>query len=112
MIEQTLLVAANGGDVEDLQMYKNDLDLKRLHTQLLMLPDLIRTRNTKLSSDVPIRKVTNVRTICDVMKEVQVGKEMLSQVVRLLKIFYTIPVMTSTAERSFSGRLWHFSRFY
>ena len=66
-----------------------------------MLPDLITQRNTKNS--VPIKKVTNVRTICEIILETSVGTEMLSEVIKLLKIFYTVPTTTSTAERSFSA---------
>lgn len=54
---------------------------------------LIRVRNEKLQNNPPITKVTNIRTICSIMT----GKEILSEVVRLIKIFYTIPV---TAERA------------
>lgn len=68
-----------------------------------MLPDVIRVRNQKLQTDVPITKVTNVRTIYSVMSEISLGKEMFSEVLRLIKIFYTIPVTTSTAERAFSA---------
>ena len=49
-IEKTLLDAANGSleqVSDDLQIYKNDLDLVILQTQLHMFPDLIRSRNTK-----------------------------------------------------------------
>ena len=48
-------------------------------------------------------RVTNVRILCDIMNEVSMSKEMFSKVLRLMKIFYTIPVTTSTAERSFSA---------
>jgi len=103
----SLLDAANGtfsGELpQELQMYKNDIDLTRLKVQLQMMPDLIRTRNQLPTNLVPIKKVTNVRTICDVMNDVSVSKDMLSQVHRLLKIFYTIPVTSSTAERTFSA---------
>ena len=106
VIEKTMLAAA-GGSLEqvpdDFQIYKNDLDLARLQIQLQMLPDLIRTRNMKLSNDIPIRKVTNVRTLCEVMNEVPMSKGMFSEVLRLIKIFYTIPVTTATAERTFSA---------
>ena len=44
-----------------------------------------------------------MRTLCDIMNEVSMSKEMFSEVHKLLKIFYTIPVTTSTAERSFSA---------
>ena len=106
VIEKTMLAAA-GGSLEqvpdDFQIYKNDLDLARLQIQLQMLPDLIRTRNMKLSNDIPIRKVTNVRTLCEVMNEVPMSKGMFSEVLRLIKIFYTIPVTTATAERTISA---------
>ena len=106
VIEKTLLAAANGSPEQvsdDLHIYKNDLDLARLQTQLHMLPDLIRTKNMKLTSGVPIRRVTNVRTICGVMNEVSMSKDMFSEFLRLIKIFYTIPVTTATAERTFSA---------
>ena len=45
---------------DEFQMYKNDFDLNKQHTQLKMLPDLIRIRNTN-SSGAPIMQVTNVR---------------------------------------------------
>ena len=66
VIEKTLLTAANGSPEQvsdDLQIYNNDLDLVKLQTQLHMLPDLICTRNTKLTSVVPIRRVPNVRNL-------------------------------------------------
>ena len=68
-----------------------------------MLPDVIRVRNQKLENKLPTTKVTNVRTVCSIMAEISLGKEMLSEVVRLIKLFYTIPVTTSTAERTFSA---------
>ena len=48
---------------EELQLYKNDLDLSRLKYQLFMLPDVIRVTNQKVQNDVLITKVKNVRTI-------------------------------------------------
>ena len=87
----------------DLQLYKGDLDFARLQIQLKILPDLIEMRNKKLSSDeIPFRKVTNVRTLCDVLNQDMVtSREMFSEVRHLIRIFYTIPVTTATAERSF-----------
>ena len=68
-----------------------------------MLPDLIHTRNGKVVGAPPIVQVTNVRTLCDVMNEVSTSKEMFSEMIKLLAIFFVIPVTTSTAERSFSA---------
>lgn len=93
VVERLLLEAANGTlnvcdqIPEELQLYKSDINLERMKTQLLMLPDLIRTRNTKLDNTVPIKKVTNIVTLCDIMNEITVSKDMLSEVFRLLKIF-------------------------
>ena len=68
-----------------------------------MLPDLIETRKKKLSpGEVPISKMTNVHTLCDVLnQDMPMNGEMFSEVKHLLKIFYTIPVTTATAERSY-----------
>ena len=61
---------------------------------------LFESRNQKLENNLPITKVKNVRTL---MAETSLGKEMLLEVVRLIKLFYTIPVTTFTAERTFSA---------
>ena len=45
--------------------------------------------------------MTTVRTLCEVMNEVSMSK--FSEVLRLMKIFYTIPITTATAERTFSA---------
>ena len=82
-IEKMLLDAANGSAEQvsnDLQIYKNDLDLVRLQTQLHMLPDLIRIRNMMPTCDVPITRVTNIRTLCEVINEVSMSKVMFSEV--------------------------------
>ena len=70
VMETLFLDAVNGvqssglGELpEELKLCKNDVDLHRLKTQLSMLPDLQRTRNSKLPNTVPIERVTNVRTI-------------------------------------------------
>ena len=51
---------------------------------------LFESRNPKLENNLPITKAS-------------LGKEMLLEVVRLIKLFYTIPVTTFTAERTFSA---------
>lgn len=66
-----------------------------------MLPDPIHTRNMSAASGIPIRKVSNVITLCEIMNDMPMGKGMLSQVDRLLSIFYTIPITTSITERTF-----------
>jgi len=93
MIQKVLLNTCNGlpdsGDrpEEIQQLYQSDLDLPRLKVQLQMLPDLIRTRNIKLPNSVPIKEVINVRTLYDLINKVSMSKEMLSEVVRLIRFF-------------------------
>jgi len=91
VIERVLLDAANGtfsGELpQELQMYKNDIDLTRLKVQLQMMPDLIRTRNQLPTNLVPIKKVTNVRTICDVMNDVSGARTCCHKCIVYLKSF-------------------------
>lgn len=96
-MEKIFLDTANSkfsGDLpEDLKIYNGDSDLMRLKIQLQMLPDLIRTRNGKVVGVPPIIQVINVRTLCDIMNEVSMSKEMFSKVIKLLTIFFVIPVI-------------------
>ena len=67
--------------------------VKRLHLQLQMLPDAIKTSATK------IKKVTKINTFnCSVLNDQPGMKGLLSEVHKLLRIYYTIPVTTASAE--------------
>ena len=61
-----------------------------------MLPDAVK------QCSKGIKEVTKVRTICDVLNDYPGIKRMLSEVHKLVKIYYTVPVTTAPAERSFS----------
>ena len=99
-METILLSAANGETVsvpDDLQTtYKNDIDMAKLTTQLSMMEDMMK------NSTMKIKQVTSVRTICDILNSEPGAKKFMSAVVLLLKLYFTIPVTTATAERSFS----------
>ena len=41
------------------------------------------------------------------MNEINISKKMLSEVLKLLKIFYTIPITTSSTEQTFSALRWY-----
>ena len=84
---------------EDFAVYKKDLNMVQLHDQLQMLPNLVQTRNSLRRDQPAITKVTSVRTIANVLTEVEVGKAMLPDVAALVKIYYTLPVTTATGER-------------
>ena len=49
-----------------------------------------------------IRKVTSVRTICEAMNTNNAYKIMLSEVHKLLRLYLTVLVMSSTSEITFS----------
>ena len=64
-----------------------------------MLADMIKTS----FSSTEIKKVTTLRTIADAMNQSDIYKKMLGEIDKVLKIYFTFPVTTSTAERSFSS---------
>ncbi len=105
-VEKTLLDGCNHcqSDTtipEDLGIYANELDLQRLQIQLQMLPDLVRAYNEQTKNTT--KKVTNLRTLCDVMTAVSSSRTLLSEVSKLLHIAFTIPVTSATAEWTFSA---------
>ncbi|XP_041351225.1 uncharacterized protein LOC121370176 [Gigantopelta aegis] len=102
--ENMLLGAANGTSVEfldSIKLYTKDIDMTKLKTHLKLLPQFIQVTNED------IKHVGSMRTIASALNSSQVGKKLLSEVTSLLQIYFTIPVTTATAERSFSilGRL-------
>ena len=84
--------------VEDL--YKGDFDLDKLPIHLRMLPDVVKTHCEQTGNR--IKKVTNVRTVCQSLNECTGAKSLCSELDKLLKVFLTIPVTTATSERTFS----------
>ena len=96
-----LINSANGKPFNLTQKFKDiydkDIDMESLYLQLQMLPDAIKTSTTK------IKEVTKVHTICDVLNDQPGIKNLLIEVHKLLRIYYTIPVTTASAERSFSA---------
>ena len=84
---------------EALSSYiKGDIDQARLKIQLLMIPDMIKT-----AFDGSIKKVTTLRTLTDALNKSDIYKGMLSEVDKLLKVYFTFPVTSATAERAFSS---------
>ena len=80
-------------------VYSADIKFDTLEQQLAMLP-------TVCNVGRGIKKVTTITTITDAITSVstnEIAKSMLSEVEKLLRIYLTIPITTSTSERSFSG---------
>ena len=98
-VEEILIDAANGKEVQNppavTECYRNDLDFDRLSQQLRSLHDLCSH----------YRKVTNVDSITQALVESdnRAIRAMLSEVRKLLQLYLTVPVTSSTSERSFSA---------
>ena len=87
-IEQTILSAGNGQDVvipEAIRTVYKDLNMARLSTHLSMLPNIIKNYGEAIGT--PIKKVTNVHTVCQAMNEVPGAKRLCSELHRLLTLF-------------------------
>ena len=99
-----LMIKYSNGNFEDAvpenvsNFLKDDVDLSRLQIQLCMLPNLI-----KIVFNDSVKEVTNIRTIASAMLESEVSQKMLTEIHKLLVLYFTFPVTTSTAERSFSS---------
>ena len=94
-LELLLLNAANGERFWRLFLHTWKV---RLKIQLLMISNMIKT-----AFDGSIKKVTIMRTLTDPMNKSEIYKGMLSKVEKLLKMYFTFPVTSVTAERSFSS---------
>lgn len=106
-IEELLLGASKTTGTEEISIpdilinaYSEDINMAKLKLQLCMLPDLLKTYAN--SQNVPNLSVTSLRTISEVFHVLPLSKDMLSEIDILLRIYFTIPITTATAERSFS----------
>ncbi len=105
-IESLLLGAANGKDIPEIpkqvtEFFEKKVDPARLRIQLLMLPDAIKTAHE--GTPVTIKRVTNLRTVADTLNQSAIYKGMLGEVDKVLHAYFTFPVTSATAERSFSS---------
>ena len=100
-MESVLIKSANGENyAEELKqvkesVFKADLDYDRLEKHLGVLVDVIHQALPE------VKKVTSVRTICEAMKSPPY-RTMLSEVHKLLRLYLTMPITSSTSERAFS----------
>ena len=105
-VESLLLDAANGKGQPEIsdavsKYSKGKIDLPRLKTQLMMLPDALHTVFS--GSTIQLKKVTNVRTIADAFNRNEMVKRMFSEVDKLLRAYLAFLVTSATAARSFSS---------
>ena len=100
VLDSVLVKVANGEKPvagEELMIYlKKDINNDRFMIQISMIRDIIKT------ACLDVQEVTSLRTISDAMNQSDIYKQMLGEIHKALKLYYTCPVTTSTAERSFS----------
>ena len=105
-MEALLVNAANGEVVPEIsddtiKCFRGKIDVSRLKVQLPMLPGAINTAFAGTS--IKVKKVINARTIADALNNNNLVKSMLSEVDKLLRLYFKFPVTSVTAERSFSS---------
>ena len=76
------------------------MQIGSLENELKELPTYIKLYNAQ--SQVKIKHVTMVSTVCDILNWNQSYKECLPNVHKLLQLYLTIPFSSATAERTFS----------
>ena len=81
-------------------MYKDDIDINKLKIQLSLLPDVLKTYE---EHKMGIKKVTMVKTVCEMFNVCKFPKTMLSEVDKVLRLYLTLPLTSATAERCFSS---------
>ena len=75
--------------------YGDDVDEARMFLHLSMLADLCRSSNPPVT-------VTDISDVKQLFKDNEVWSQMLPEFVNLLRLYFTLPVTSCTAERSFS----------
>ncbi len=103
-IEEMLINAANGrevnGDWEDMPIFcMSSFDKVTLKRELVALPTYVKLFNQE---NIPIKEVTMVSTLHDIMNSRESFKICLPNIHQLLLLYTTAPLSSATAERSFS----------
>ena len=104
-IEKLSIGCCNNSDMnpseELMELYQREIIFQNLQVQLAMLPDFLKTCNEENTHETSIKQVTLVNTICELMNISSFGKTKFSEVNKLLHLYLTVPMTSSTAERSF-----------
>lgn len=80
-------------------LYANSLDMNKLIIQLSILSSVIEASNNDYQ--MGIKSVTSVNIICELFNTCKFPRSMLPEVDKLLRLYYTIPITSATAERTF-----------
>ena len=103
MIENILILSYNGIltklSNEFTDMYKGDVDFERLMPQLSMLTKLVKVANR--DSSITVKEVTAISTIYELINTTLIGKAMFSKIHKLLCLYLTAPMTSTSAECTF-----------
>ena len=101
-MEDVLISASNGTlkqTSEKMEIYSSVINFDKLVNQLSMLQDFVWVSTASQG----IKKITKVRTICEVMNSSDLGNSMFTEVDKLFPIYLTVPMTSATAEQMFSS---------
>ena len=106
-IERCIIGAANKqaayleDSIEGLNELPGVIDLEELQNELQELPVHIKLFNKE--AHAPVKRITKVSTICEILNKNSSSKECLPELHQLLKLYIAVPLGSATAERSFSA---------
>ncbi|XP_028414610.1 zinc finger MYM-type protein 1-like [Dendronephthya gigantea] len=104
-IESCLLAAANKKNSSEevrpqLKSLPAVINTDILEEQLKELPVVLKLYNAEHA--LPIKTVTTLSTLCEILNSRKSIKECLSEVHKLLTFYMSVPISSATAERTFS----------
>ncbi len=77
------------------------LDTKLLAIELKEFPTIVRMYNS--TAVFPRKSITSIATLCDILNAMPVAKNSFPAMDSLLKLYLSVPLSSSTAERTFSA---------
>ena len=99
-MEDVLLSSVKGRNVSLSNLVNGHLDNELLEGQLNNLPTILGLYNAECKNK--IKSVTHFSTLAEVFNAMPAEKIQCSEVHKMLKLYYTIPLTSATCERSFS----------
>ena len=100
-MEHVLLSTVKGRNVSLSNLANGHLDNELLEGQLNSLSTILSLYNAECKNK--IRSVTCVSALAKVFNAMPAAKIQCSEVYKMLKLYYTIPLTSATCERSFSA---------
>ena len=85
---------------DELACISDLIDLDTLKEELQELPIYIKIYNKEVA--IPIRKITKIDTICEIMSSKECHKECLPELHKILQLYNSVALSSATAERTFS----------